>query len=140
MKKGFKVFSHTADIGLQIQGRHLAELFEHAAEGMMCILSDPQQFIPQKKVSFVLQSSNWESLLVDWLSEILYYFSVKKIGFSKFKVHFDLRDFKLKGQAQGEYFDLTRHKIFREVKAVTYHDLKIRKLKNGYSTRIIFDI
>lgn len=106
---------------------------------MLALLTHSEKFNSKSKVCFVLSSRDWESLLVDWLHEILYYFTVKKMGFSRFRIE-RIGPFFLKASGYGEKIDLKRHQILREVKAVTYHNLRIKKAKGCYSTRIIFDI
>lgn len=138
-RKGYKVFSHTADVGLAICGKSLADLFENAAQGMMSLLTNPEKFDSRKEIHFHLRSKSWESLLVDWLHEILYEFTVKRTGFSRFKIG-KIEPFSLNAVGYGETIDSDRHSVLREIKAVTYHDLKIRKRNRRYSTRIILDI
>lgn len=106
---------------------------------MLHLLTEPAQFHSKKKKYLYVRSESWESLLVDWLTEILYYFTVKKIGFSRFKIK-KIAPFALAAFGYGETIRPEQHSVFHEVKAVTYHDLKIKKRKGSYSTRIIFDL
>ena len=106
---------------------------------MLSILTDPSDFKPAKKVSFSLKAGNPEDLLVAWLEEILYFFTVKRIGFHDLKIA-SLTSTTLCGTGIGGKINIKRHRVDREIKAVTYHDLKINETKNGFRTRIIFDI
>jgi len=139
MKKGYRVFSHTADIGLHIRGRTMEALFKNAARGMTSLITEQEKFAPRKKATLSVHSDTWESLLVDWLGEILYYFTVKRMGFCTLKIK-KINAFSIDAIGYGEEIRLDHHPVFREIKAVTYHDLKIKKTKGGYSTKIIFDI
>lgn len=135
----FKIFSHTADIGLEVQGKTREDLFRNAALGLLSILTDPSDFGRTETVRFKLEARTWEDLLVAWLEEILYFFTVKAIGFRDFKIT-SMSPTRVQGIGAGERIDLKKHRVDREVKAVTYHDLKIEKTRTGYKTRIILDI
>lgn len=140
MPRNFETFSHTADIGLKVRGETIAALFENAALGLTSLLTDPEKIHSEKKVAFKLKSSvGWESLLVEWLQEILYEFTVRKMAFSKFHVQ-RISEYFLEAEADGELIQSDRHPILREVKAVTYHNLKIDRDKEGFRTEIIIDI
>jgi SHS2 domain-containing protein len=138
-KIGFKNFSHTADIGLHVIGKRRKELFENAAWGALSLLTDSRGDGETRKIPVSLKSESWESLLILWLQEILYIFSVKKICPSKIEI-LSIKLYSLRASLSGKKFDPSRLRIFREIKAATYHNLKIRKVKTGYSADIIFDI
>jgi SHS2 domain-containing protein len=117
----------------------MPRLFINAALGMLSLVTDLKNLGEKKKARISVRSDSWESLLVDWLNEILYRFTVRKTGFSKFEIN-KLLPFRIEAVGYGEEMDLNRHEVFREIKSVTYCDLKIKKLKGGYTVKIIFDI
>lgn len=137
--KGYQVLPHTADVGLELFGKSRAELFENAAEGMTALLTDAGKVKTQKKISVRLWAHSWEELLVGWLNEILYWFTVKQMAFKKFKVQCSV-PFTLRAFLWGEKLQRGKHPVFREIKAVTYHNLKIKKRNGNYSGKILFDI
>ncbi len=139
MKKGYQIIGYTADIGLKVQGKTLALLFQNAAMGMCSIIADPKSFAPKKTLKIQVRATDWENLLVKTLSEILYYGLGKKIGLSQVKIK-KIKPFHLTAELIGEKIDLKRRPIYREIKAVTYHNLKIKKTKSGFAAKIIFDI
>lgn len=126
-------------MGLALFGKTRAEMFENAAQGMTELLTDTALLKAKEKISLKLEAQNWESLLVDWLNEILYYFTVKRFGFKRFKVDCSV-PFLMKAQLWGEQLTAGKHPVFREIKAVTYHNLKINKREGNYFTKILFDI
>lgn len=135
----YEIFPHTADVGLRVRGKAMPDLFKSAAEGMNSLLTDPKKFRPIKEQVISLRSDTWESLLVEWLQEILYFFTVKRMAFSRFSIT-KIEAHSLNAVCRGEKIDLARHPVYREIKAVTYHNLRIRKSASGYMTEIIFDI
>jgi SHS2 domain-containing protein len=137
--KNYRVFSHTADVGLVVHGTTLSKLFENASRGMLELLTNPKLYLPKITVEFQLKAPDLESLLADWLHEILYYFTVRHIAFKRIRVKIK-KDGTLYADGIGEKLDPARHPVYREIKAVTHHDLKIKRSEKNWSTRIIFDI
>jgi len=135
----FKPLEHTADIGISVRGKTLEELFENASYGMFSILVENlNEVLPLKKLNVSIQGIDKESLLINYLNELLYIYSTKKIVFSKFKIKINKN--KLKSIIFGEKFNSKKHIIYNEIKAATYHNLKIKQYNNMFSTQIIFDV
>ncbi|MDH5174456.1 MAG: archease, partial [Elusimicrobiota bacterium] len=89
-----------------------------------------------------LEAENKEELMVSWLNEIIYLSASQSMLFSKFEV-WEIDERHLKAKIFGEEFDIDKHKIETEVKAATYHRLKISNstLPEGVlQAEIIFDI
>ena len=86
-----------------------------------------------------LEADNLEQLLVDWLSELLFLNSANNLVFGFFKVELDEKNNKLSAKVFGEKFNLSKHKIGTEIKAVTYHMLEV-KTKKPYHVQVLFDI
>jgi len=85
-----------------------------------------------------LTADDAESLLVDWLNELVYYFDAEGILFKRFDIS-ELNNSHLKARGYGEKADSARHELKMGVKAATYHMLKIEK-NNGYRVQVLFDI
>lgn len=139
---------HTADAGLRIFGRDLPELFEHAALGMLDQMTDAAALRAEiqtaKKTAIyeeILQADaiSLEDLFLGWLRELLFRFSTA--CFAAVDFHFIKLDEKhLHVRVRGLRFDPARHDQKCEVKAVTYHDFKLRHHGGVWSAEVIFDI
>jgi SHS2 domain-containing protein len=138
-KKRFEVTDHTADIGITAYGGSLDELMANAAAGMVSLVVDPSTVGDDVIKTIELQDSDSVALLVKWLNELLYEFEVGHVLFSAFNVFVGPQN-RLTAICSGENYDPARHRITREVKAATYHNLNIEKGKDGYRASIIFDI
>src|SRR5659263_230184 len=90
-QKQYEYLEHTADIKFLAYGRTLEELFENAALAMFNVMIDTGKVSGETAKEVFLKSSDLESLLVDWLSELLYLFEVDEIVFRKFQVK-EIRD------------------------------------------------
>lgn len=134
--KRYEFIEHTADIGVKAYGKNLDEIFENAAVGMFNIMTDTSRVESLGEYRIELVSPDVESLLVDWLTELLYLEETQDVLFGDFEVKVEGR--KLVAKARGEKIDRKKHPLKMDVKAVTYHMLEINE-KKGYAT-ILFDI
>ena len=135
----YEVFEHTADLGLRITAPDLPSLFVESARGLGSLLVEKlESVIPRTETRISLQGSDRTYLFFDWLHEILYRFETEHVLFSEFEV--TLHADGLEALARGEPIDRMRHQLGHEVKAITYHALKIEVTENGYLAEVIVDI
>ena len=137
--KTYELIDHTADVGIKAYGKTLSEAFENAAKGMFDIITDSSEIESVGQYNIELEAPDLEQLLVDWLSELLFLNSAKNLVFGFFKIYLDEKNKKLTAKVFGEKFDLSKHKIGAEIKAVTYHMLEVKK-KKPYHVQVLFDI
>ena len=135
----FRILDHTADVGLEAHGHDLAELFSNAARGMFSIIVSLKSIRPGKDVQIKVSAENLENLLVNWLSELLYLSSTQMVLFSRFEIA-EIDDNHISAKALGESIDQSRHELYTEIKAVTYHELKVEKRNQRWCARVLFDI
>ena len=137
--KTYELIDHTADVGIKAYGKTLSEAFENAAKGMFDIITDSSEIESIGQYNIELEAPDLEQLLVDWLSELLFLNSAKNLVFGFFKIDLDEKNKKLTAKVFGEKFDLSKHKIGAEIKAVTYHILEVKK-KKPFHVQVLFDI
>ncbi len=141
--KPFEIIDHTADVGIKAHGSTLTELFENAARGMFAVITcegaNPQGSQVEKNIEINKDAGELEDMLVSWLSELLYIFNREKICFNSFKIA-GLNNNSLKAEAGGVNIDLYQSDLYTEIKAVTFHNLKIEEDVEGFSCTIIFDV
>ncbi|MFO8102179.1 MAG: archease [Dehalococcoidia bacterium] len=135
----FEIIDHTADVGLLAYGSTRKEVFINAAAGMVSLITDPEKVNPVCQREIALDADDYEDLLVVWLNELLYLFDAENLIFSRFEIT-SLNHDSLSAIVQGEKIDLARHEIKTQVKAATYHQIKLNSEEEGFSARIIFDI
>jgi len=141
--KNFKFFEHTADVEFEAYGKNLEETFENAALAMFETITDTKKIRKKIKEEFSIKSENLESLLYDFLEELIILHETKNIVFSRFKVKFIKKEnakFSLEGYALGEEFDRKKHESKAMVKAVTYHQMRIGKKDDNYFVHVVLDI
>jgi SHS2 domain-containing protein len=130
---------HTADAGIVVEAPDLARLFERAACGMFCVISDLVAVQAMETSRISIEAPDRAALLVRWLSELNYRHVTEHRVFSKFEV-LTLSEHHLGAEVSGEIFDPARHTIFTEIKAVTFHDLQLAHDERGWKAQIIFDL
>ena len=135
----FEVIEHTADVGLRIEAPDVDSLFAEAARALFSLLIPNTAVVRAlEPVEFSLPSQTPADLLVDWLSELLHVFESRHLVLCEFSVTIDPSG--LRAAARGEPLDLQRHEIGYEIKAVTYHRLKVEQQDQGWLAEVILDI
>ena len=135
----YETFEHTADLGLRIRAADLDTLFVEAAQALFgTIVEDLATVRPLQKIDVQLQGDEIDYLLFDWLRELLYHFDAVHLLFGKFEVH--VKDDGLTAAAWGEPLDRSRHNMEHEVKAITYHGLRVETVGNEWEAEVIVDI
>lgn len=136
--KPYETIDHTADMGIRVWGSTKKQLFKNAATGMFDLIVDKRAVAAKKKMKFNLKAPDVKELFVSWLRELLYQYSAKGMVFKNIKIS-KLTDTQIEAIAAGE--KINKSHIFKnDLKAVTYHDLEIKKTKTGWKTQVIFDV
>ena len=137
--KPYEIIDYPADIGLRIFGSDLENLFSNAGLALFDTLTDIETVSHRQKRQFDLCRDTTEELLVEWLNSLLYVFETERILFSGFMVRITGKA-GLYAVAEGEPFSRSRHQIKQEIKAVTYHDLKIAETGGVWQARVVMDV
>ncbi len=139
MSKPYEPFDHTADIGLIVHGRTLEELFQNAAAGLFDLMVGLDRIAPREERMIEVDAADKEELLVNWLNELLYLFEVEELVLCEFRI-LRFSPTRLEAAARGEAFDPNRHPIAAEIKAATYHQLRLEQVDGEWRTRLVFDV
>ena len=135
----FEILEHTADIGFRAWGASPVELFQNAALAMMAIAAETGSIDEREALPVELNAEDYESLMVDWLSEVLYLFDTSRFAARRFVVD-EIRSKGLRARLFGEPRDPRRHPWELIVKAVTYHQLKVVEKNGRWETEVYLDI
>jgi len=135
----YETFDHTADLGLRIRAPDLNTLFAEAGEALFAaIVEDLGTIEARQRLEIELSAEERDYLLFDWLKELLYQFDTEHFLFGRFDVR--VTDSRLQATAWGERLDPPRHQLAHEVKAVTYHGLRLERTNDGWLAEVIVDI
>jgi len=134
-----ETFAHTADVGLRVRAADLDSLFAEAGNALTAVIvSNAESIEPHSSREFCVAGSDLAYLLADWLAELLYAFESQKLLFCAFDVNVESSG--LRAVARGEVFAPERHVLDHEVKAVTYHGLKVERQDGDWLAEVILDI
>ena len=140
--KSYKLIEHTPDIGIRAKAKDLKGLFKNITLAMFDIIAEKKDTKIQghqdtRNISIKQKADNLEELLVNWLNELLSLSATKELIFSDFQIN-KLDNNSLQAIAIGE--DIKNYKLNTEIKAATYHELKLEKTKLGWQAEVIFDV
>lgn len=139
MKKFEFIDITTADVAFIAYGKNLNKLFENAALAFFEVMINTEQVKPKIKKIIKVDGDDLESLMFNWLNELLIYVDGENLAFSKFDVKIDEEKFNLDAVCKGEKIDVKRHETRTAVKACTYHKLEVKK-DDYWKARVIVDI
>lgn len=135
----FRILEHTADIGFEAFGATREEVFANAARALFHIIVELDSIEPRETVSLNVDGADPPSLLVNWLSELLYLQDTEGWLFREFTIN-SLSEKSLTAAARGEKADPARHQLKLLVKAITYHQLQLEPTANGWRAQVYVDI
>jgi len=135
----YEHFEHTADLGLRVRATDLNTLFAEAAEALTAaIIEEVDAIEPRDSIAVRVTGTDRAFLLFDWLRELLYRFDAERRLFRRFDVR--VSEGGLDATAWGEPYDAERHPLSHEVKAITYHGLRVDQEDGGWVAEVIVDI
>ena len=141
MGKEFEFFEHTADIGVRVYAQNIEELFENSAKALFSLITENKELLPNLEREITLEAENLEELLVNWLNELISVFFTYKFLPKSYNINIKEKGlYSLEALLKGSEYDPYIREVKTEVKAATYHNLKIEKDSSGFKTEIIFDI
>lgn len=134
----WRLLEHTADIRLEVTGSTHEALFLNAGMGLTSLLGADETLPAQEKQILQLTGEDAEDLLVSWLRELLYLSEVRDFilvdaSFTHLTSTDLTAELSLRHSTEKDESDV-------EIKAVTYHGLKIEKSDRGYRAEVVFDI
>ncbi|MFC2017088.1 archease [Chloroflexota bacterium] len=138
MEKDFEAIDHTADVGIIAYGTDISQAFANAARALFSLITELDDVAEVLYRDTELTAPDEESLLVEWLNELIYLFDVENIVFKRFDIT-QLNNTQLKARSYGEKVNSSKHKLKTGVKAATYHMLKVDR-GNGCKVQVLFDI
>ncbi len=134
MKK-YEFLEHPADIQIRSFGKNLEELFSNSALAMMdFIYGKDVEKTQEDKELIKLESDKLDSLLMDWLSELLY------LTRTNYRPYFNYKFKKLDQNNLSAEIFAGKGRAKNEIKAVTFHNLNIKRSSQGYEALVVYDI
>jgi len=137
----YKLFEHTADIGVEISAPALETAFAFAGEALFDLVTDKAQIEECEDRLIKVKSVDIEGLLVGFLSELLVLFEADSWVAGRFEVTL-VDDKSMSVKCFGERYDPSRHGEGYHIKGVSYHMMEVQRATGDTPARIrvLFDI
>jgi SHS2 domain-containing protein len=139
----YKFIEHTADIAVEVSANTIEDLFKVSCSAWRAaVLENINSFSIEEK-EITLDAGSLEELLVCFLNELNFYLYAEQWIFnsvSSLKITNEKKFVRLDAKVAGEPFNKSIHHLKEEIKAVTYHQVKIQNNGDNFFTRIVFDI
>lgn len=131
----FEEIEHTADLAMRVRGGDFAELLQHAAEGLLALSVAKFTRHEGRQITLELSAPDREQLLVLWLEELLYSMEMRGVAHQDFAL--SVHD----GPGlEATMREIELESIGRQIKAVTFHDLRIISTQEGLEATVVFDV
>jgi SHS2 domain-containing protein len=138
MEKKFEFLEHTADIKFKAFGKTLEEVFENSALAMLNIIYKGK-VKEEKKLKIKANGKDIESLLYNFLEEFLFLFDSENFLLSDVKnIKINEKNLTVEAEVSGD--DAKNYKISAHIKAITYHEMFVKKDKNKYAAQVVVDV
>jgi SHS2 domain-containing protein len=136
---GYRIFDHTADLGVEITGASPEEIYTGAAGALFDLLTDLSSVRESEERTVAVEGEGPEDLLVNFLRELLYLWNGEGFLMKRCEI-LEAAPRRLTAVLRGETYDPARHRIRMEIKAATYHQASIRPTATGWIGRVVFDV
>lgn len=159
MEKRYEFLPHTADAKFRAYGRNLEEALANTALAMVSLMWDYESIELKEKETVEIRATSLESLVVKFLTELLYLLEVK--GFLLGRVEeLEIKEpasksketevgesglgspaekYSLRAVLAGDHIS-DRYEIFGEVKAATYNDFRLEHREDGVVLQVVVDM
>jgi SHS2 domain-containing protein len=135
----YESIQHTADVGIRVRHRTKKGLFANAAFALFDLMAGIKTIESQSHKNITVKAFDQEELLNEFLNRLLREFTLENRLVGRVKIK-KLAETSLTAEIYGEPYQPKKHLIKKEIKAVTFNDLHIKKVKSGYEAQIIFDV
>ena len=134
-----RFIEHPSDVGFEVYGDTLEELFANAAIAMYSLMTDVDEIEGEEEREIEINSEDLYSLMFDWLDELIFLFDSESLVMRSFDIAIDESNFSIQGTCKGGKFDPSKHVSGIIIKAVTYNMMQIKK-NEVWKARVVLDV
>ena len=134
-----KYIEHPSDVGFEVYGDTLEELYANAAIAMYSLMTDIDEIEADVERAIELKAEDFQSLMFDWLHELIFLFDSESLVMKKFDIAVNETNFSICGNCKGGKYDPSTHVSGIIIKAVTYNMMQIKK-NDVWSARVVLDV
>jgi len=134
-----KYIEHPSDVGFEVYGDTLEELYANAAIAMYSLMTDIDEIEADVERAIELKAEDFQSLMFDWLDELIFLFDSESLVMKKFDIAVNETNFSICGNCKGGKYDPSTHVSGIIIKAVTYNMMQIKK-NEVWKARVVLDV
>ena len=135
----YRLLDHTADLGFEIYGRDLPELFVNACFTLFDTITDLARVSGDSTATITVTGVDRPELMINWLRELLSLWTVGNRLIKSARI-VDLSETQLTAEITSAPYTPDRHILKTDIKAVTYHKAAVDRTENGWTARVIVDV
>lgn len=135
----YECIDHTADLAIVVRADSLKQLFEESGRALFDLLIRTQGARPSHSITCTVDGADNEDLMVNWLRELLYLFNGEEKAVSSIEI-LHLTHTRVEARLKWIPVEFGRDEVLTEIKAVTYHQIRVEKTDLGYEARVVFDV
>jgi SHS2 domain-containing protein len=136
---GYELIDHTADMGIWVWGKTKSALFTHAGLALFDLITDRRQVDPTVTEQVKVSGIDSSDLLINWLRELLFFWTGETRLVGSVEVT-SFADTEMTGRVSIASYNPGRHEVRHDIKAVTYHQVAVRRMSERWEAEIIFDV
>ena len=140
----FKFLPHTADVIFEAHGKTLEEMFENSGLALEEIMVNTETVGKNEHFEIIIESKEVETLLYDFLSELLFVKDTEGLLFNKFEITIICKNkqYELLAKCTGDYIKREKQELRDDAKAITLHEFEIKqdKKKGRWIAKVLVDI
>ena len=135
----YKFLEHTADVKIHAEGATIEGAFLNSALALKEVILDFEKTKITGKIKKKIEVSGKDngSLLYNFLEEFLFLLDAKDFILSKIK-KIKIIDGKLDAEITGDKW--SNYRLNNKVKAITYNEMKVEKIKDKYVIECVIDV
>ena len=139
MPPSHRYLKHTGEVAVRASGANLAEAMAGAAQALFGVMVDLRGVRVRRWTEVTVRSTDVESLLVEWLNELLFRWETKGVLLRRFVVE-EVSPTRLRARCGGEPYSERRHRLKLDVKAATYHQTRVLQGEQGCTAYVVLDV
>ena len=137
--KPYVILNHTADLGLRVTGRTIEDVFANAAAALTDLMIGTRTVKKMTRRGLDVNGIDRDDLWVNFLREILSLLTSKTYAVKSCQI-LRMEANHLTAELRGEPYDVVRHVVKTEIKAITYHQAGVRRTRDGWEGKVICDV
>jgi len=139
MEKHYTLLDHTADLRIRVTGMDIRDLFKNAALALFDLIAEPQALESRSETVISVSGADQADLMVNFLREMLYLWTGDEQLVQAVDI-LQISDTAVHARVSTDRYQPDRHRIRNEIKAVTYHQVDVRRTGQVWQTTLVFDV